>query len=457
MHRYNLREHMKTHSDDRPHECDFCRKKYKDRGALSKHMLKHQEKHVSCDICNREFLNSTQVKRHKRFHMSWPGDTFTKQKEQELENAITTNNSGKPCTSTYSIACDTTTNTALGSTDISNPAAINHNNAAAESISINQETNELEMTSPDKHKHRNTEQHGIAEIDNTNTSKEKRAFRCKYCGQAFLHYSNMNAHVNKIHKEKKVKCGQCGKMFTYKYELRLHMFVHQEETGEEPKSKFQCSTCGKYFQRATTLKNHERTTHLGIKLFKCEVCGKEFGTKFNMKVHIEKQHSMENNNIVSMMGNGGLSDSKLYSMVSSTTPTTANKSVKRRRISQNKQLASNHIIGDSSSHHQHQQAFTPSSTDSAAMANLLNYQQQQAGVTVPPPPAFPGAPAGVDGAALSGNSLNGNPLTRGLTTSDMIRNAMSTIPVSNMPDLNYFPVRGPYQFYGIPPPDFGVS
>ena len=365
---------MKTHSDDRPYECDFCRKKYKDRGALSKHMLKHQEKHVSCDICKREFLNSTQVKRHMRFHMSWPGDTFIKQK---LGKTNTTNG-----------------NDAVGSPE-----------------------KDAGETNPKK----NSPDEGSSKI-----GKELRSYQCKYCHQSFRHYSNMNAHTNKVHKEKKVKCEECDKMFTYQYELRVHMFIHQNETGEEPKSKYQCVACGKFFQRATTLKNHERTTHLGIKRFKCEVCGKEFGTKFNMKVHLDKQHSIDNNTAID-----GDVDSTNYSMA--TKP-------KRTRSNNNKR----------SSTANSPQAFTPSSTDAAVMANLLNYQQPQAGVAAVPPPPFPGV-TGV------GGTLNANPLSRGMSTSDMIRNAMSTIPVSNLPDLNYFPVRGPYQFYGIPPPDFGVS
>lgn len=49
-----------------------------------------------------------------------------------------------------------------------------------------------------------------------------------------------------------------------------------------------------------------------------------------------------------------------------------------------------------------------------------------------------------------------NSLLRNMSTSDIIRNAMS-----NMPDLGYFPglqsqAARAYQFYGIPPPDFGV-
>ena len=67
---------MKAHSDDRPFECDFCKKAYKDRGALNKHLLTHQEKKVECSVCKRQFTNQKQVARHMQFHYSWPGDSF---------------------------------------------------------------------------------------------------------------------------------------------------------------------------------------------------------------------------------------------------------------------------------------------------------------------------------------------------------------------------------------------
>ena len=193
---------MKAHSSVRPYECDFCKKAYKDRGALNKHLLTHQDKKVECVVCRRQFTNQAQVVRHMQFHYSWPGDSFKRK--------------------TY-----------IG---------------------------------PDG---------------------EKLKYKCEHCDKTFNHYSNMNSHMHKKHKEKKIQCADCPKQFAYQYELREHMFMHTK--GEI--SKFKCQFCEKSFQRSTTLKNHERTTHLGIKRFKCEVCGKGFGTKFNMKVHIDKVHN----------------------------------------------------------------------------------------------------------------------------------------------------------------------
>lgn len=307
---------MKAHSDERPFECDFCRKSYKDRGALNKHLLTHQEKKVECEVCHRPFTNSAQLKRHMQFHFSWPGDSYKRKSQMSADG-------------------------------------------------------------------------------------EKLKYTCEYCEKTFNHYSNMNAHIHKKHKEKKIECKECSKMFAYQYELREHMFIH---SGGQEASRFKCQYCEKSFQRSTTLKNHERTTHLGIKRFKCDICGKMFGTKFNMKVHVEKLHS-----------NGNATDAE-------------SSNCRQPRIS-------------------------PINTDKEHLAELgladptagnnVNFVQADLnhGNVVP---------------SMAQVSMS-NPLLRNMTTSDIIRNAMS-----NIPELGYFPGMQPhsaraYQFYGIPPPDFGVS
>lgn len=292
---------MKAHSDNRPYECDFCKKAYKDRGALNKHLLTHQEKKVECEICKRPFTNMAQVKRHMQFHYSWPGDSFKRK-------------------------------------------------------------------------------------SNIGPDGEKLKYNCQFCDKTFNHYSNMNAHVHKKHKEKKIQCTECPKTFAYQYELREHMFIHLGGVS----SKFKCQFCEKSFQRSTTLKNHERTTHLGIKRFKCEICNKMFGTKFNMKVHVEKLHS----------DNADGTESK-------TRKPRANRNVQREQD-----------VGNTT------------------MPTTNNHLIQQIPVSVPP--------------------IHQHPLLRNISTSDIIRNA-----ISHIPELGYFQPLQPhargYQFYGMPTSDFNVT
>lgn len=190
------------------------------------------------------------------------------------------------------------------------------------------------------------------------------------------------------------------------------MFIH---SGGQEASKFKCKFCEKSFQRSTTLKNHERTTHLGIKRFKCEICGKMFGTKFNMKVHVEKLHSTNDDDGISGEGAG----------------TNVNRRQSRTAARNNEKLRVNEL------------GLTNPAVANGAMnfVNPANAHHQN-------------AVASMTQVSLPNQQ---HPLLRNMSANEIIRNAMS-----NMPELGYFPglqthsTARAYQFYGIPPPDFGV-
>lgn len=111
-------------------------------------------------------------------------------------------------------------------------------------------------------------------------------FKCKVCGEHFPSIKEWGTHVKSMCKNEEqfkkakelLKCKECGKCFSSKFNLKRHSRVH---TGEKP---FQCEECGNSFTYKVQLLKHQ-ITHAVKKPFECEDCGLKFSSESYLTIH----------------------------------------------------------------------------------------------------------------------------------------------------------------------------
>ena len=207
-----LSEHMLIHSGEQPYTCDICGKKFNKKGNLMRHMNVHGgEKKHSCGICGKGYNHACSLKDHMKRH--------TGEKPHECHI----------CQKRFAEKCNLK---------------------------------------------RHVEWHSGL-----------KPHTCNICGKTFYDVGNLSKHGRVHTGERPYECSVCGKRFRYPNTLQRHERIH---TGEAP---FVCPVCSKAFFSNAELHNHS-VIHTGIKRFKCDLCGKSFKRNHHLTQH-SKTHTGE--------------------------------------------------------------------------------------------------------------------------------------------------------------------
>jgi len=111
-------------------------------------------------------------------------------------------------------------------------------------------------------------------------------FSCNECGKSFTRKHYVTVHVRTVHEKRRdYQCYKCGKAFGEASLLRRHcQAVHDDERC------FECNECGAVFRTAAYRDNHINAVHKKEPSFACDKCQKVFRWKGDVSRHKKSEH-----------------------------------------------------------------------------------------------------------------------------------------------------------------------
>ncbi|XP_046963871.1 gastrula zinc finger protein XlCGF57.1-like [Vanessa cardui] len=128
----------------------------------------------------------------------------------------------------------------------------------------------------------------IASTERLPLKEGDKRYTCSLCSKSFTRVHNLRYHMAKHNDFRRYLCPKCGKGFHTSSGLRQHLLSHIDV------NQFKCGFCNKTYKSRQSLKEHFRVAHSSNrKLFVCVTCGKRFTAKSTLMMHIKSHKGLK--------------------------------------------------------------------------------------------------------------------------------------------------------------------